>query len=269
MACMNCDQPPAVCRWKIDEPTDQSPSNKNSESDQASVSGTSIVTPEKAAPAKRLFLMNTKSGTYVETESSVSAKLLQSQLVSLGSEPDQSYAIAAFNSELDVRAFLKKKFNVPEPIDHNVEVPTIPANNADDSRKMPAVSFPSLNSERVVANVADDSRKMPAVSFPSINSERNMPNSNRNVANASDIVVLDDDVVAFRSVQSDTPCLGSTSLSTSEIAAIRAVTLGIGARIEVSCWCLPACKFDVHSYKLMMGSNMYWAHKPTMWIDLA
>jgi hypothetical protein len=264
---------------KFDAPTVESPLNRNTESDKASVSGTSIVTPEKAAPAQRLFLMNTKSGTYVETESSVSAKLLQSQLVRLGSEPNESYAIAAFNSELDVREFLRKEFNVPKPIDHNVEVPTIPANNTDDddSRKMAAVSFPSLNTERIVANVVADRRKMPAVSFSSNNSERNMPNSNRNVSNASDIEVLKDDVVAFRSVQSDTPRLGSidtprlgsTSLSTSEIGAIRAVTLGIGARIEVSRWSLPACKFDVYSYKLMVGSNMYWTHKPTMWFDLA
>jgi hypothetical protein len=61
-------------------------SSKNIESDKASVGVTSIVTPEKPSPSKRLFLMNTKAGTYVETESSVSAKLLKSQLVRLGSD---------------------------------------------------------------------------------------------------------------------------------------------------------------------------------------
>jgi hypothetical protein len=90
---------------KFDDSLGQSPS-KNSESDKASDGVTSIVSPEKPAPSKRLFLMNTKTGTYVETESSVSAKLLKSQLVQLGAEPDQSYAIAAFNSESDVREYI-------------------------------------------------------------------------------------------------------------------------------------------------------------------
>jgi hypothetical protein len=92
-------------------------------------------------------------------------------------------------------------------------------------------------------------------------------NSSRN--ECRELVVLEDDVVPFRSVQPDASRLVSSSLSSSEIGAIRAVTLGIGARIEVYRWSLPACKFDVYSYKLMMGSNMYWTHKPTMWIDLA
>jgi hypothetical protein len=213
-----------------------------------------IVTPEKAGTVKRLFLMNTKTGTYVETENYISAKLLKSQLVRLGSEPDQSYAIAYFNSESGVREFLKKKSKVPEPTDHNVQASSIPANNSD----------------RNCAN-ADDSRKMPAVSFPSNNSERNVAQvvDNSSTNECRDIVVLADDVVPFRSVQPDTPRMGSSSLSSSEIGAIRAVTLGIGARIEVYRWSLPACKFDIYSYKLMMGSNLYWTHKPTMWIDLA
>jgi hypothetical protein len=46
---------------KIVEAVGQSPS-KNSGSDKESVGVTAIVTPEKPAPAKHLFLMNTKTG---------------------------------------------------------------------------------------------------------------------------------------------------------------------------------------------------------------
>jgi hypothetical protein len=119
------------------------------------------------------------------------------------------------------------------------------------------------NSDKNVAS-AGDSRKMPALPNPSNNSESNV----RNAAHCCNIVVLEDDVVPFRSVQPETPCLASASLSSSQIDNICSATLGMGARIEVYCWSLPACKFDVYSYKLMIGPNMYWTHKPTMWIDL-
>jgi hypothetical protein len=228
-----------------DVPDDQSKSNKSSPGKE-SVDVTAIVSPEKPAPTKRFYLMNTKTGHFVETENSISANELKRQLVRLGSESENSFAVAKFYSESDVKAFLKEIYNVPKPNDQTSKLP-ITANN-------------SVNN---IASVGD-SCKMPAIPNPSINSERNVTNA----AHCRDIVVLEDDVVPFRSVQPETPRLASASLSSSQIDDIRAVTLGIGARIEVYRWSLPACKFDVYSYKLMMGPNMYWTHKPTMWIDL-
>jgi hypothetical protein len=90
-----------------DEPDDQSKSN-NSGLGNEIVDVTAIVTPEKLTPTKRIYLMNAKTGHYTETENSISANELKRQMVLLGSESENSFAIAKFFSESDVKAFLNK-----------------------------------------------------------------------------------------------------------------------------------------------------------------
>jgi hypothetical protein len=137
-------------------------------------------------------------------------------------------------------------FNVPNPNNQTPKLPTT-ANTSDQ-----------------IDASAGDNRKMPPLPNPSNNSESN----ERNTSHCSDIVVLETDAVPIRSVQPESSRLASSSLSSAQMDDIRAATLGVGAKIEVCRWSLPACKFDVYSYRLMTGTNMYWTHKPTMWIDL-
>jgi hypothetical protein len=50
------------------------------------------------------------------------------------------------------------------------------------------------------------------------------------------------------------------------MSAFAAATIGLGTSIAVMRWRIPACRYHVYAFKLLDGKELYWSHKPSMWM---
>jgi hypothetical protein len=50
------------------------------------------------------------------------------------------------------------------------------------------------------------------------------------------------------------------------MSAFAAATIGLGTSIAVMRWRLPASRYHVYAFKLLDGKELYWSHKPSMWM---
>jgi hypothetical protein len=82
-----------------------------------------------------------------------------------------------------------------------------------------------------------------------------------------DIVAINDDIVPVRPIREETSRV-STGLNNLDprLEAFRAATIGHGTSIDVMRWRLPECRFHAYAFKLMSGKELYWSHKPQMWM---
>jgi hypothetical protein len=81
------------------------------------------------------------------------------------------------------------------------------------------------------------------------------------------IVAINDDIVPVHPIREETSRV-STGLNNLDprLEAFRAATIGHGTSIDVMRWRLPECRFHAYAFKLMSGRELYWSHKPQMWM---
>jgi hypothetical protein len=215
----------------IDDPLVESPSKKRrSESDYQSdnPSGASVVTPSK--PLKQFYLMNTVNGAVEKFSSPEGANNFKDALVTFVNIEASSIVIEQFDSESDARSFLKTKYNVPDRSTDPVELV---------DAKMPALPNTQVNLDARDVLYRKD----------------------------GDSGLLDDDDVPYRPVIADTArSTAGLSHQTPQMSAFAAATIGLGTSIVVMRWRLPGCRYHVYAFKLMDGKELYWSHKPQMWM---
>lgn len=187
-----------------------------------------VVSPMK--PSKSFFVMNTQNGAIEQFSNLLAAKSFKETLVTFGQLNETTVLIDEFDSHVDARSFLKTKYNVD-------------SSEQEEARKMIVDAKLSALAE--------------AQSGPKAAS----------INDCSEIVVLEDDDVPYRPVTSDTArSTASLTSQSPQMTAFAAATIGLGTSIAVMRWRLPACRYHVYAFKLLDGKELYWSHKPTMWM---
>jgi hypothetical protein len=195
------------------------------------IGGSAIVTPVKAP--KQFYLLNKQNAEIEKAASFADAVGLKSMMVRLSGVKESVFVIKDFLSDADANSYLKSITN---------HLP-LPVNEGESADKICNAIVP----------------------VPVMVSDTNVHASTNN--SRQEIVVVDDGSVPYLPIgnESTRVAAGLDNLDP-QLQAFRAATIGHGTSIDVMRWRLPECRSHVYAFKLMSGKELYWSHKPQMWM---
>jgi hypothetical protein len=81
-----------------------------------------------------------------------------------------------------------------------------------------------------------------------------------------EIVVLEDDVPYCPVITNTARSTASLTTQSPQMSALAAATIGLGTSSVVMRWRLLACRYHVYAFKLLNCKELFWSHKPLMWM---